>query len=137
MANNSYPLSYVTQNLNNMVSEIFDSYEKELQSKAEKVTEKVAKDFAGKLKQVTPKSSIAGGEHLADTVIVTGKKLKSYGRVTKAQYVHYKKWQIVHLLEFGWTARNGKRIERTPFIRPLFDQNKEQYYQMYKEAVQK
>lgn len=133
---NVYPLRYVTENLDNIVSGIINEYSEELEAKAEQVTEKVAKDFADKLRPVTPKSNVMdGAEHLADTIIVTGKKERKYGKITKSQYVHYKKWQIVHLLEFGWTLRNGKRLERQPFIRPLFDQNKEQYYTMYKEEL--
>ena len=132
---NSYPLSYVTQNLDKMMSEIFTEYSQEVEKKAEQVTLQVAKDFAEKLKEVTPRSMDSASEHLADTVVVTGRKEKSHGKVTKSQYVHYRKWQIVHLLEFGWTLRSGARLERTPFIRPLFDNNSDRYYQMYKEAL--
>ena len=60
---------------------------------------------------------------------------KFKGGKGKALYVHYEKWQIAHLLEFGWTKRNGERLERTPYIRPLFDRNKEKYFNMYKEAL--
>lgn len=132
---NSYPLSYVTQNLNSMMAEIFDSYEKELTAKTEEITKEIAEDFAVKLKEVTPRSNVSVSEHLADTITVTGKKKKSRGQVTKSQYVHFRKWQIAHLLEFGWTAKNGNKISRTPFIRPLFDTNREKYYNMYKEGL--
>ena len=133
---NTYPLRYVTENLDKIVSGMITEYSQELEAKADQVTEKVAKDFAEKLKPVTPRSNvIAGAEHLADTIVVKAKKERKYGKITTAQYVHYKKWQIAHLLEFGWTLRNGKRLERQPFIRPLFDQNKERYYNMYKEEL--
>lgn len=119
-----------------MMSEIFTQYSEELSQKAQAVTKEIAQEFARALKEVTPQSN-AATEHLADTIVVTGKKEKSYGKVTESQYVHYTKWQIVHLLEFGWTARNGVRVERQPFIRPLFDSKKEMFYNKYKEILSK
>lgn len=131
---NQYPLTYVSQNLNKMLSEMLTEYSVELQKKAEKVTEEVAETFAKDLKPVTPRS-YSIGEHLADSITVTKKYQQSYGAKRPVIYVHFKKWQISHLLEFGWTARNGKRISRTPFVRPLFDNNREKYYRMYKEKL--
>lgn len=135
MARNVYPLSYVSSNLNKIVSEFLTEYSEELQAKADKITENVAKDFANQLKAVTPRSENTSEEHLADTIVVTTKTQKVYGRTSKARYVHFRKWQISHLLEFGWTARNGKKITRTPFVRPLFDKNKDRYYNMYKDGL--
>lgn len=132
---NSYPLSYVSNNLNKIVSEFLTDYSEELQAKVDKITEQVAKDFANQLKAVTPRSQNASEEHLADTIVVTAKTQKVYGRTSKARYVHFRKWQISHLLEFGWTARNGKKITRTPFVRPLFDKNKDRYYNLYKDGL--
>lgn len=134
---NSYPLSYVSQNLGKMLSEFFTEYGEKAQEKAADVTRRVASDFATKLKEATPKSpNPRGSEHLADTVVVSEREEKSTGRKGKVLYVHYTKWQIAHLLEFGWTTRNGRFITRTPFVRPLFDNNKERYFNMYKEAFQ-
>lgn len=133
---NTYPLSQVAKELNKMMAEMFTEYSEELQEKADKVTADVAQDFANQLATVTPRSD-SDTEHLADTVTVTTKDEKSLGKKTKVRYVHYKKFQLAHLLEFGWTTKNGRRIERTPFVRPLFDNNKEKYYNMYKEAVKK
>lgn len=136
--NRSYPLSYVANELNRIVADIVTDYETELKGKVEEITKEVANDFAEQLRTETPKSGVtAGAEHLADTVMVTEKAEKSLGTKKKKFYVHYGKWQIAHLLEFGWTLRNGKRLDRTPFIRPLFDRNKERYYRMYKEGIQK
>ena len=134
MSKNSYPLSQVANELNNIVSEMLTEYSEELQEKADKVTEKVAQDFAEKLQNVTPRSD-EGTVHMADTVKVTTKQEKSLGKKVKARFVHYGKWQISHLLEFGWTSKNGKRIDRKPFVRPLFDQNKDKYTKMYKEEL--
>lgn len=136
MAKNTYPLSQVANELNEMISGFLIEYSEELQAKADKVTEEVANDFAEKLKAVTPRSD-DGPEHMADTVFVIKKNEKSLGRKTKARYVGYGKWRISHLLEFGWTHQSGKRIDRQPFVRPLFDQNKERYYKMYKEELSK
>jgi chromosome segregation and condensation protein ScpB len=111
-------------------------YSEELQEKCDAITEEVAQDFAKKLKDVTPRSDY-NGVHLADTVIVTYKQEREYGQVKKARYVSYEKWQISHLLEFGWIAKNGRKVTRTPFVRPLFDNNKEKYYRMYKEGLGK
>jgi hypothetical protein len=136
VAKNSYPLSYVANELNKILSELVTDYEVELSGKAAEITEKVATDFAEKLKQATPRSNIESGDpHLADTVKMTGRLERSVGGKRKKIYVHYGKWQIAHLLEFGWTLRNGQRLERTPFVRPLFDNNKERYFQMYKEGL--
>lgn len=136
MAKNSYPLSQVANELNSIISGMLTEYSEELQEKADKVTAQVAEDFASRLKDATPRSSDAE-THMADTVKVTTKQEKSLGKKVKARFVHYGKWQVSHLLEFGWTSKNGKRVERTPFVRPLFDQNKERYMKMYKEALEK
>lgn len=136
MAKNSYPLSQVANELNSIISSMLTEYSEELQAKADKVTEQVAEDFAQKLKEVTPRSD-EGGKHMADTVKVTVKKERSIGKVVRARFVHYGKWQVSHLLEFGWTSKNGKRIDRQPFVRPLFDQNKDRYTRMYKEELEK
>ena len=134
---NSYPLSYVSSNLGRILSDMISEYGKESEEKANAVTVKVAHDFAEKLKQETPRSEDPGGyEHLADTVLVSEKGSKYPGSKGKVLYVHYGKWQIAHLLEFGWTLRNGERLTRTPFVRPLFDKNKEQYVRMYREALE-
>lgn len=133
---NSYPLNYVSNQLNNILSEMIIEYGEELTSKAAAVTREIAKDFAEELKTVTPRSTY-DSEHLADTVMLTETTRRSYGRTNKVYHVHYGKWQIAHLLEFGWTLKNGQRLERTPFIRPLFDKNKERYYNMYKEKLSK
>ena len=136
MAKNSYPLSQVANELDNMIAEFLTEYSEELQEKADKVTEEVAEDFAEKLKTVTPRSD-EGPVHMADTVKLTTKKEKSFGKKVKVRFVSYGKWQISHLLEFGWTHQSGKRIDRQPFVRPLFDQNKERYFKMYKEELSK
>ena len=132
----SYPLSYISKELRNIIASFVDDYEKELTKKASEITVKVANDFAEQLKQETPRSKNPGRyEHLADTVIVSEKGEKFAGGKGKVLYVHFTKWQIAHLLEFGWTTRNGKKITRTPFVRPLFDKNKERYYNMYKDGL--
>ena len=138
MADRSYPLSYVANELNKIIADIVTEYEMEASGKAAEITRQVANDFAEKLRQATPRSDVAlGAPHLADTVKVTEKTERSLGSKGRKIYVHYGKWQIAHLLEFGWTLRNGRRIDRTPFIRPLFDNNKERYYNMYKEGLSK
>lgn len=136
MAKNSYPLSQVANDLNSIISGMLTEYSEELQEKADKVTEQVAQDFATRLRDVTPRSD-EGGTHMADTIKVTYKTERSFGKKVRARFVHYGKWQVSHLLEFGWTSKNGKRIERQPFVRPLFDQNKERYTKMYKEELEK
>ena len=78
MAKNSYPLSQVANELNSILAGMFTEYSEELQEKADKVTEKVAEDFAQKLKEVTPRSE-EGTVHMADTIKVTTKKEKSLG----------------------------------------------------------
>ena len=134
----SYPLSYVANEMNKIIADIVTDYETEISKKVEEVTVQVANDFAEKLRQATPRSDVEfGAPHLADTVKVTEKKEKSYGVKGRKLYVHFGKYQIAHLLEFGWTLRNGQKLQRTPFVRPLFDNNKERYYKMYKEAIQK
>ena len=137
-SNHSYPLSYVANEMNRIIADIVTDYETEISGKAEEITRQVAQDFAQQLRQVTPRSDVGGtSEHLADTVKVTEKMEKSLGSKGRKIYVHYGKYQLAHLLEFGWTLRNGKKLTRTPFVRPLFDNNKERYYRMYKEGLQK
>lgn len=133
----SYPLKYVANEMNKILADIVTDYQTELSGKVEKITVEVANDFADKLRKVTPRSTVEVGQHLADTVKVTEKRERSLGSSGKKMYVHFGKWQIAHLLEFGWTLRNGQKLERTPFIRPLFDNNKERYYRMYKDGLSK
>lgn len=138
MYERSYHLSYVANEMNKIIADIVTDYETEISKKAEEITVQVANDFAEKLRQATPRRGVeTGTPHLADTVKVTEKKKKSLGRTGRIVYVHFGKYQIAHLLEFGWTLRNGQRLERKPFVRPLFDNNKERYFQMYKEGIQK
>ena len=139
MAKNSYPLSQVANELDSIMASMLTEYSEELQEKADKVTEEVAQDFAKRLKDATPRSDSSDGTgvHMADTVMVVHKNQRSLGRAKKVRYVCYGKWQVSHLLEFGWTSKNGKRVNRNPFVRPLFDQNKERYVKMYKEALNK
>ena len=59
MARNVYPLSYVSSSLNKIISEFLTEYSEELQAKADKITEQVAKDFASQLKDVTLLRSIS------------------------------------------------------------------------------
>lgn len=134
----SYPLSYVANEMNKIIADIVTDYETEVSGKAAEITKQVAEDFAEKLRQATPRSDVESSvPHLADTVMTTEKAEKSKGNKRRKIYVHFGKWQIAHLLEFGWTLKNGTRIDRTPFVRPLFDNNKERYYRMYKEGIQK
>ena len=134
----SYPLSYVANEMSKIIADIVTDYETEVSGKVGEITKQVAIDFAEKLRAETPRSNVNFGDpHLADTVKVTEKMEKSLGSKKRKFYVHFGKWQIAHLLEFGWTLRNGKRLDRKPFVRPLFDNNKERYYRMYKEGLQK
>ena len=134
----SYPLSYVANEMNKIIADIVTDYETEISKKAQEITVQVANDFADKLRKETPRSTVeSGSPHLADTVKVTEKREKSLGSKGKKLYVHFGKWQIAHLLEFGWTLRNGQRLERKPFVRPLFDSNRDRYYKMYKDGIEK
>lgn len=138
MWKHTYPLSYVANEMNRIIADIVTDYETEISGEAEEITKQVANDFAEKLRQETPRSTVSSGDpHLADTVKVTEKRERSLGTKGRKMYVHFGKWQIAHLLEFGWTLRNGKKLERKPFVRPLFDNNKERYYRMYKEGLKK
>ena len=139
MAKNSFPLSQVANELNSILASMLTEYSEELQKKADDITEAISQDFASRLKSVTPRSDTLDdtGVHMADTVRVVYKKERSFGQTKKARYVCYDKWQISHLMEFGWTAKNGKHIDRKPFVRPLFDQNKDRYTAMYKEGLSK
>ena len=136
MAKNSFPLSQVARELDNIVASMLKEYSEELEQKTDKITEEVAQDFAKKLKEATPRSDELG-VHMADTVRVVQRKERSFGSSKKVRYVCYGKWQVSHLLEFGWTTKNGKHIDRKPFVRPLFDENKETYVRMYKEGLEK
>lgn len=135
----SYPLSQVAKELDQIVGSMLKQYSEAIQEKADEITQQVAEDFAQQLSHATPRSDELDdtGVHMADTVIITHKKERSYGQVKKARYVSYGKWQISHLLEFGWTSKLGKRVDRQPFVRPLFDRNKEKYIKMYKEGLSK
>lgn len=136
MAKNVYPLSQIANEMNSIVSQMISEYGEQCQQTVEKVTKEIAEDFAKDLAKVTPRSDSLVSEHTADTVKVSEKKQKFYGRSSKSFVVHYRKWQLSHLLEFGWTAKNGKKIVRQPFVRPLFDKNKEKYIQRYKDTLE-
>ena len=134
---NSYPLSYVSTHMREIVSGMLQQYGEQAEEKVNKVTKEVAEDFAKELAQVTPRSASVDQEspHIADTVQVTSRSNKQYGKKITTRFVHFGKWQISHLLEFGWTLRNGKSLTRSPFVRPLFDRKKDEYVQKYKEEL--
>ena len=136
---NTYPLSYVSAHMREIVSGMLQQYGEQAEKKVNKVTKEVAEDFAKELVQVTPRSTNidSTAPHLADTVKVTARSNRQYGKKITTRFVHFGKWQISHLLEFGWTLRNGKHLVRTPFVRPLFDRKKEGYVKRYKEELSK
>lgn len=118
---------------------MLNTYGESVQEKVDKITGEIAQDFAEELATVTPRSdpTESDGVHLADTVKVTTKSATAYGKKIKTRFVHFGKWQISHLLEFGWTLRNGQKLVRAPFVRPLFDRKKESYVKRYKEELSK
>ena len=136
----TYPLSTISKEFSSIMNEMLTEYADTFQKNSYRAVQKIANTFAEDLKSVTPRSdSVAGydGAHLADSIVVSKKGERYYSSTHEAYFVHFQKWQIAHLLEFGWTARNGRRIERTPFVRPLFDNNKERYMQIIKEELSK
>ena len=134
--NHEYPLSYVAKEMQNILAEFVSDYADEVEGKAAEITQQVATDFASLLGPATPRSTKVD-EHLADTVKLTKSTSKYYGKKTTAYVVHYGKWQIAHLLEFGWTSKNGEHVVRQPFIRPLFDRNRDRYVKMYKDGLKR
>lgn len=136
MADKVYPISYVTKHLQELLKKAFDEYGDQLEKDASQSLYECAEDYAKELKPVTPRSKI-DHEHLADTIGVKKETKVYYGKSSEVAVVYFRKYQLPHLLEFGWIGRNGKKVERKPFMRPLFDKNSDRYYRKIVEDLMK
>ena len=121
------PLSEINEEFENMVAEIIDTYEKELTVKLDDVMKEVAHEFKDDLYPNVPVSDGDGGKygHLRDNLTVSNRKKKD----SRVYEVHFgKKGWLSTLLEYGWRKRNSnEKVERTPFVRPVFEKNKAKY----------
>lgn len=123
----------VERELENVLAEMIDSYQKELEINVEKELQECAEDFKNELYPKTPTSK-KGKDHLRDNLTVTKKKTKN----EKSFIVHFgQKGWLSTLQEYGWTTVNGRIIKRPAFIRPTFEKNKERYFNKIKEAVKR
>jgi len=119
------------------IASLVDTYEKEMIVNLNDVIENIATDFKDKLQAVTPVSKGDGGKygHLRDNIKI-GQKKKDNGSIARTVHFGKKSW-LATLLEYGWTAKNGKLVhENKPFVRPVFERNQEMYFQMIKKAVE-
>ena len=131
------PLSQIENEIEDFIASQINSYAKELEVKIDKELEEVANDFVEKLKPVTPVDYDSDGGkygHLRDNLNVKKKKSKGH---TSFVVNYGKKGWLSTLLEYGWTAVNGRLIKRKAFIRPTFEKNKERYFKKIKQAVEK
>lgn len=108
--------------LANEIINIIGEYTDEVEEGLEKVKEKVAKEGAKTLKQVSPKRS--------------GKYARGW-RATKEDkdwVIHNaNRYQVAHLLEKGHALRGGGRVSGKPHIAPT----EEKVIKMYEDEVEK
>jgi HK97 gp10 family phage protein len=135
MAKKTIPLSQISNQFADIVGGMIDSYVKELETNLEPIIEEVAKDFAKDLAEGTPVSNTDGGKygHLKDNIKVS--RIRK-DRQTVGFRVHFgnKGW-LSTLREYGWTTVNGRLVSPKPFIRPIFDQNKERYSKKIRDSI--
>lgn len=136
MSDRREPIEVVAEKFEEMIAGFLDDYEKELSVNIEQAVKEAANMFANDLRPKVPVSDGDGGSqgHLRDNLKVTKKIVN--GRPVYIAHFGKKGWLSV-LLEYGWTKRNGKKMERKPFIRPTYDQNEQKYYNHIKEAVER
>lgn len=96
------------------IAEILDEYVQEVKKEAEEVIKDVADETSKKVADASPRSSSRGRHYQK------GWKVKVFHTpgVSIDDVVVYNalKPHLTHLLENGWTMRNGKRHEGTPHI---------------------
>lgn len=99
------------------LSQVVESYGKEVVSKSMEELEKVANDIIDYIKADCPKGNST--KHLKDSFI----KTNVGSGVNKVIYISSKtKGRLVHLVELGFKHRSGKHVPARPFLRPAYDE---------------
>lgn len=89
--------------LSSAIAQELQNYTKEVVEKINEAGAQISKDGVKKLKETSPKNTGAYAKGW------TVKKEEQYGKPT-SYIIHNKKhYRLTHLLEKGWTMRNGKR----------------------------
>lgn len=89
--------------LSGAIAQELQTYTKEVIEKINETGAQIAKAGAKKLKETSPKNT---GDYAKGWTV---KKQTEYGKPT-SYIIHNKKhYRLTHLLEKGWTMRNGKR----------------------------
>jgi len=99
------------------LSQVVESYGKEVISKSMEELEKAADDIIDYIKANCPKGNST--KHLKDSFV------KTYvgNGVNKVIYISSKtKGRLVHLIELGFKHRSGMHVPARPFLRPAYDE---------------
>ena len=99
------------------LSQVVESYGKEIISKSMEELEKAADDIIDYIKANCPKGNST--KHLKDSFV------KTYvgSGVNKVIYISSKtKGRLVHLIELGFKHRSGMHVPARPFLRPAYDE---------------
>ncbi len=124
-----WALRDIANKLEEIIAKELDTYEKELEGNTDNAMEKVSNEFIQDLIPNiplghTPNKYTSQYGHLRE-LVQKSVRLRSGNKV---RIIHFgPKYRIVHLLEYGWTQRDGKFMRREPFIRPTFNSNEEKY----------
>ena len=99
------------------LSQVVESYGKEVISKSMEELEKAADDIIDYIRANCPKGNST--KHLKDSFV------KTYvgNGVNKVIYISSKtKGRLVHLIELGFKHRSGMHVPARPFLRPAYDE---------------
>lgn len=112
-----------------VVQETLQSYTKEVTDEMEKSADRNAKKGAKKLRETSPKRTEGSKSYAAGWT--KRKKGKTHTVLNRT------KPQLTHLLEKGWTKRDGKKKEGTPHIKPVELEMVKDYEEDIRRAIKK
>ena len=95
------------------IMSVLEDYSNATQEALEAAAEEAAAEAVAELKATSPKGT---GKYAKSWKHEEMKDKKGHVEVVRAT-----KYQITHLLEYGYAKRNGGRVEGTPHIKPVAD----------------
>lgn len=107
------------------ITHIFSQYSQELNKKLRALSLKSGKELAKNIKNDAPKSPTVKATHYADGWKASMDNDSEFS--TSCTVHNDKKYYLAHILEAGYTKRNGERSKSTPHINENADKAIQQF----------
>lgn len=118
------------------INEYLKEYGEDIQESVEKNSQKEAKDAIKYLKAVSPENTSRLKKRATPYKDGWARKTQKKGRYRYSQVVWNKtNYQLTHLLEFGFTHRDGKHVSAQPHIREAEKIYKEKFVDALKKEI--